>query len=78
MVMEEPPIEASWEFTEVRVEEVDDAPLYPSSADSDTSTSIAASSSPPAVTTSSQLEVLEFYYIVSLGIAIKPFKKFLK
>ena len=67
MVMEEePPIEASWEFTEVRVEEVDDASLYPSSTPySDASTSIAASSSPPTVTTSSQPEVLEFYNIVS-------------
>ena len=68
MVMEEeePPIEASWEFTEVRVEEVDDAPLYPSSTpDSDASTSNAASSSAPTVTTSSQPEVLEFYNIDS-------------
>ena len=63
---EEPPIEASWEFTEVRVEEVDDAPLYPSSPpDSDTSISNAASSSAPTVITSSQPEVLEFYNIVS-------------
>ena len=40
MVMEEeePPIEASWEFSEVRVEEVYDAPLYQSEPDSDTST----------------------------------------
>ena len=73
---EEPPIEASWQFTEVRVEEVDDAPHYPSTPDSDTSTSIAASSSPPTVTTSSQPEVLEFNYIISLGIAIKHFSKF--
>ena len=62
MVMEEeeePPIEASWEFTEVRVEEVDDAPIYPSSApDSDTSISNAGSSSAPIVTTSSQPEVM--------------------
>ena len=68
MVMEEeeePPIEASWEFTEVRVEEVDDAPLYPSSPDSDTSISNAASSSAPTVITSSQPEVLEFYNIDS-------------
>ena len=66
MVMEEePPIEASWEFTEVRVE-VDDAPLYPSSLpDSDTSISNAASSSAPTATTSSQPEVLEFYNIDS-------------
>ena len=68
MVMEEeePPIEASWEFTEVRVEEVDDASLYPSSTlDSDASTSIAASSSPPIVTTSSQPEVLKLKYFDS-------------
>ena len=57
---EEPPIEASWEFTEVRVEEVDDAPLYPSSApESDTSTSNATSSDAPTVITSSQPEVLK-------------------
>ena len=63
---EEPPIEASLQFTEVRVEEVDDAPLYPSSApESDTSTSNAASSDAPTVITSSQPEVLKFYYIDS-------------
>ena len=68
MVMEEeePPIEASWEFTEVRVEEVDDAPLYPSSApDSDTSTSNATFSGALAVITSSQPEVLKLNYIDS-------------
>ena len=66
MVMEEPPIEASWEFTEVRVEEVDDALLIPSSApDSVTSTSSATFWDAPAVITSSQLEVLKLNYIVS-------------
>ena len=66
MVMEEeePPIEASWEFTEVRVE-VDDAPLYPSAPDSDTSTSSATFSGPPAVINSSQPEVLKLNYIDS-------------
>ena len=55
---EEPSIEASWKFTEVRVEEMDDAPLYPSSApDSVTSTSSATFSGPPAVIASSQPEV---------------------
>ena len=63
---EEPPIEASWEFTEVRVEEMDDASLYPASTpDSDAPTSIAASSSAPTVITASQPEVLEFYNIDS-------------
>ena len=66
MVMEEePPIEASWEFTEVRVEEVEDATLIPSAPYSDTSTSSATSSSAPTVITSSLPEVLEFYNIES-------------
>ena len=63
---EEAPIEASWEFNEVRLEEVDDAPLYPSLApESDTSTPNATSSDAPTVITSSQPEVLEFYNIGS-------------
>ena len=71
MEEEEPPIEASWEFIEVRVEEVDDAPLYPSSApESVTSTSSATFSGGPTVITSSQPEVLKFNYIVSYHIAI--------
>ena len=61
----EPPIEASWEFTEVRVEEVDDAPLYSSAPDSDASTSSTTFSGPPAVITSSQPEVLKLNYINS-------------
>ena len=65
VVEEEPPIEASWEFSEVRVEEVDEAPLYPSAPNYDTSTSCATSSDAPTVITSSQREVLEFYYIDS-------------
>ena len=66
MVEEELPIEASWEFTEVRVEEMDDAPLYPSSApDSVASNSSATFSGPPAVITSSQPEVLKLNYIDS-------------
>ena len=31
-VQEEPPIEESWELAEVRVEQVDERPHYPSSA----------------------------------------------
>ena len=67
MVMEEeePAIEASWEFTEVRVEDVDDAPLYPSAPDSDTSTSSATFWGPPAVMTSSHPEVVKLNYIDS-------------
>ena len=67
MVMEEEtPIEAPWEFTAVRVEEVDEAPLYPSSApNSDTSTSNATFSDAPTVITSSQPEVLKLNYIDS-------------
>ena len=62
-MQEEPPIEASWEFTEVRVEKVDDAPLNPSSAaDSVASTSSATFSSPHTAINSSQPEVLNFYY----------------
>ena len=65
-MQEEPPIEASWEFTEVRVEKVDDAPLNPSSAaDSVASTSSATFSSPSTGISFSQTEVSNFYYIDS-------------
>ena len=68
---EEPPIEASWEFTEVRVEVMEDAPLYTSSApDSVTSTSSDTFSGAPTAITSSQPEVLKFKYIDSQHIAI--------
>ena len=73
---EEPPIEASWEYSELRVEEVDDAPLYPSPPDSDTSTSSATFSGPPAIITSSQPEVFKLNYIDSLYITMWHQKKF--